>query len=206
MLTPAFEKTSESDLSTNRYKKQEKPWWMKEEENESKNPPGPTKSFMKKPKLTELASPKRTLGPTLESDEFLETGTNQARGNMPTLNLDTNTGVNRDSISASVESRKLKLKRSISFNDENGNQREQLASNEYDEEKFDEDEETSTAVSSPPQSRRNNSDRQNSRSSLKSSHTSDRSRQDRNGMQWGIGGNFIEWFSYPDISYPEYSK
>lgn len=148
-------------------------------EDEANSQPAPTKSFMKKPKLTELASPKR-LGTTLESDEFLD----QTKPNMPDLNLDTNT--NNNSVSASIESRNIK-RRSISFNDGNGNQQESAgmaASQEYEEDRFDDETETSTVVShsSPQQSRRINSERLNSRSSLKSSHTSERSnRLERNG-------------------------
>lgn len=179
--------TSESDLSTNRYKKasnltSEKPWWMKEDEASNTNQAAPTKSFMKKPKLTEQASPKR-LGTTLESDEFLD----QSRG-IPDLNLDTNT--NNNSVSASIESRNIK-RRSISFKDGNegsqgGNQGGMAASQDLyeDEDIFDDETETSTVVthSSPQQSRRMNSERLNSRSSLKSSHASERSnRLERNG-------------------------
>jgi len=89
---------------------------------------GAAKSFIKKPKLTEL-SPKK-LGTTLESDEFLqEPQLIQMKSDLPALSLDNNSSVS--------ESKKPSLKN-----------RDYNADGDYDEEKFDDDE-TSTALSSP---------------------------------------------------------
>ena len=146
--------TSESDLSTNRYKKKstlggsEQPWWLKEDE--AKQTGGGTKSFIKKPKLTEQLSPKKKLGTTLESDEFL----NESRLShidLPKLNFETN----------SIHSAKLQ-------SHSNNNNYE----DDYEEDENEEEEETSTVLSSPPQSKRNMSENLNKAASLKSSLTS----------------------------------
>ncbi len=105
---------------------------MKDDTDSPIKTSAPNKSFMKKPKLTEL-SPKK-LGITLESDEFLQEHQNiKLASDLPALSLDKNSSVSES---------------------KNNN----LRNNEYDEEKFD-DEETSTALSSPHQSKSRNSAR-----------------------------------------------
>ena len=93
-------------------------------------------------------SPKKKLGTTLESDEFL----NESRHShidLPKLNLETN----------SIHSAKLQSHSQNNYEDD------------YEEDENDE-EETSTALSSPPQSKRNISENLNKAASLKSSLTS----------------------------------